>query len=87
MTVNESTLKLVMIAIAGLRIGSEPGAVATGSETQLDRRIQPFCRPLRGLGILREAIPGLRSLTFAHPGLNSVAASRLVDRGHHIELM
>jgi hypothetical protein len=61
-----------------LHFGTEPGAVATGSSTQLALWICYLCRPLRGLGFLRGRDPWATLAALAHPGLLSAAAPRLV---------
>ena len=38
-----------------------------------------ICRPLRGLGVQLGRDPGVTVAPLAHPGLNSAAATRLVD--------
>ena len=52
---------------------------APDSKVAVTIGIQPFLSPARGLGIFRGGDPRVTLAALAHPGLNSVAAPRLVD--------
>jgi len=67
---------------------SEPGAIATGSMTQHESQHRTtWVARFAGLGSLGDVIPGFRSLRSLHPGLNSVAAPRLVDSSLPLPLL
>ena len=55
-----------------------PSAQADGSKTQLEIECVASVARFADSGSLSGVIPKLRSLRFAHPGLNSAAAPRLV---------